>query len=163
MVALTIKGFFLDQDKMPIVVLYDPSGQRMLPIWIGPAEASAIIVELQEIKTPSPSTHDLLAGHFQRHGFRMDRLEIYGRRDAHLYAARIIYHRLWMRYILEVRPSDGLAMAVRLKAPILATEELLAAAHFPALLHFLGDASKGVLFLNASQKVSASADRQPFN
>jgi bifunctional DNase/RNase len=144
MVPLRIKGFFLDHDRMPVVVLSDCDGQRILPVWVGPAEASAIITELEDIRAPRPVAHDILAQYFQRHGFVMDSLEIYADAGEQGYSARIRYHHRWRHYQMEVRPSDGLALAVRLKAPILAALVLLSATDSPTLLAFLHDPSRGL-------------------
>jgi len=149
MVPLQIKGFFLDSEKMPIAVLCDEQSERMLPLWIGPSEANSIIVRLEEIQTPGPLTHDLLASTFLRHGLRMDRLEIYRHDEAHGYVARIRYHRGWRRYAMDVRPSDGLALAVRLQAPVFASEALLDTSNAPALMASLSDPSQGLFFLHA--------------
>ena len=59
MVPLQIKGFFLDREKMPIAVLCDDAGGRVLPVWIGPSEANSIIVRLEKIKTPGPPRRDV--------------------------------------------------------------------------------------------------------
>ena len=156
MVALKIRGFLLDQDNMPIVMLAEESGPRLLPLWVGPSEASAIIVELEKIRLPEPLAHDLLANLFLRHGLRMERLEIYGSPEG--YAARIVYRCGLRRRTLQARPSDGLALAVRLGAPILGAEELLSASWMPAFLRDLADSP--VLFLKtpsarpAGQRVS---------
>jgi len=149
MVALKIRGFLLDRDNMPIVMLAEEAGQRLLPVWVGPSEASAIIVELEKIRPPEPLAHDLLAVLFQRHGLRMERLEIYPRPEDLTYGARIVYRHGLRRCTLETRPSDGLALAVRLGAPILGEEELLSASQIPALLHGLAGSLRGVLFLKA--------------
>jgi len=157
MVALQVKGFFLDQDKMPVAVLSDKSGHRLLPIWTGPSEASAIIVELQAIRPPQPLAHDLLAGLFQRHGFRMERLEIGDCTDAGGCSASIVYRRGLRRYRLPARASDGLALAVRLGAPILASERLLARAGLSSLLPLLSAAASSVLYLSTSEARRACA------
>jgi hypothetical protein len=162
MVSLKIRGFLLDRDNMPIVMLAEETGQRVLPIWIGPSEASAIIVELERIRPPEPLTHDLLAVLFLRHGLRMERLEIYGRPGGCGCAARIVYRHGLRRCTLETRPSDGLALAVRLGAPILGAEELLSASQFPALLHSLADCSRGLLFLKTPAEGPAG-ERVTFN
>jgi bifunctional DNase/RNase len=146
MVELHIKGFFLDHDRMPVAVLSDLGGKRILPVWIGPSEASSIIVELEEIKSPRPLTHDILASYFHRHGFAMDGLEIYGHSGEFGYNAIIKYHRRLRHFDMEVRPSDGLALAVRLKAPILVEEHLLRSADQCAFLSSLQDPCKGLLF-----------------
>jgi len=147
MVQLHIKGFFLDPDHMPVAVLSDVSGERILSIWIGPSEASSIIVELEEIKSPRPLAHDLLARYFQRHGFIMDGLEIFGHAGEFGYNARLKYHRRLRHFDMDVRPSDGLALAVRLKAPILAEERLLSAADACTFLTSLRDPVSGLIFL----------------
>jgi bifunctional DNase/RNase len=147
MVELHIKGFFLDSDRMPVAVLSDATGRRVLPLWIGPSEASSIIVELEEIKNPRPLAHDILASYFQRHGFNMDVLEIYEQSGEFGYNARIKYHRRLRHFDMEVRPSDGLALAVRLKAPVLAAEHLLSSADLCTFLSSLQDPCKGLIFL----------------
>jgi bifunctional DNase/RNase len=146
MVELHIKGFFLDQDRMPVAVLSDATGKRVLPVWIGPSEASSIIVELEEIKSPRPLAHDILASYFQRHGFTMDSLEIYGQTGELGYNARIKYHRRLRHFDMEVRPSDGLALAVRLKAPVLAADHLLSSTDLCTFLSSLQDPCKGLIF-----------------
>jgi bifunctional DNase/RNase len=155
MVRLKIRGFLLDRDNMPIVILVEESGRRQLPVWVGPSEASAIIVELESIRAPEPLTHDLLAVLFQRHGLRMERLELYGRPEG--CAARVVYRRGLRRRTLETRPSDGLALAVRLAAPILGAEELLSPSRLPALLDGLADSPRGVLFLKTPSAGPAGA------
>jgi bifunctional DNase/RNase len=146
MVQLFIKGFFLDSDRMPVAVLTDSGGERILPVWIGPSEASSIIVELEEIKSPRPLAHDILARYFKRHGFTMDSLEIFDHSRDYGYCARINYHRRWRHFNMEVRPSDGLAVAVRLQAPILAEEQLLSDANLCSLMASLRDPCKGLIF-----------------
>jgi bifunctional DNase/RNase len=146
MVELHIKGFFLDSDRMPVAVLSDAAGKRVLPVWIGPSEASSIIVELEEIKSPRPLAHDILAYYFHRHGFTMDALEIYGQAGEFGYNARIKYHRRLRHFDIEVRPSDGLALAVRLKAPVLAEDHLLSSADLCSFFSSLQDPCKGLIF-----------------
>jgi len=88
------------------------------------------------------------------------RLEIYSRPEG--CAARIVYRRGLRRRSLETRPSDGLALAVRLGAPILGAEELLAASHVPALLSGLADCPSGLLFLK-TPPAGAAGERVSFN
>jgi len=167
MISLRIRGFLLDRENMPIVVLADETGRLTLPVWIGPAEASAIIVELEGIRPPEPLTHDLLAGMFTRHGCRLVRLEITGQPGVCPYAARLVYRQGLRRHALPARVSDGLALAVRLGAPILAAEELLAA--FPGLPGLLaslrqGELSRGLSFLNISaEQAQRTPTRATFN
>jgi hypothetical protein len=163
MVALKIRGFLLDRDNMPVVMLAEEDGQRLLPVWIGPSEASAIIVELEKIRPPEPLAHDLLAVLFQRHGLRMERLEIYPRPEECSYGARIVYRQGLRRCSLETRPSDGLALAVRLGAPILGAEELLSTSQIAALLRGLAGSPRGVLFLKAPEGGGLEGERARFN
>ncbi|MBA7712901.1 hypothetical protein ES703_121892 [subsurface metagenome] len=153
MIELKIKGFALDQNQMPIVILNDESGGHILPISIGPFEASAIIVELEDIKPPLPLTHDSFSNLMQRHGYKMDRLEIYDRLSQYIYLAGIRYHRGFRHFRMEIRPSDGLALAVRMDAPILAAEELLSppADQFP-IIECAGNISAKIMFLNTEEK-----------
>ena len=148
MVELHIKGFFLDSDRMPVAVLSDATGKKVLPLWVGPSEASSIIVELEEIKNPRPLAHDILAIYFQRHGFNMDALEIYEQSGEFGYNARIKYHRRLRHFDMEVRPSDGIALAVRLKAPVLAAEHLLSSTDLCTFLSSLQDPCKGLIFFS---------------
>ena len=127
----------------------DAQARRILPVWIGPSEASSIIVELEEIKSPRPLAHDILASYFHRHGFTMDCLEIYGQSGEFGYNARIKYHRRLRHFDMEVRPSDGLAVAVRLKAPVLAEEHLLSTADLCTFLSSLRDPCKGLIFFQS--------------
>ena len=160
MVALRIRGFLLDRDNTPIVMLAEESGQRVLPIWIGPSEASAIIVELEKIRSPEPLTHDLLAVLFLQHGLRMERLEIYRQPGSLSCSARVVYRHGLRRCTLETRASDGLALAVRLGAPILGEEELLARSQFSSFPHAGG--SRSLLFLKTPAEGPAG-ERVTFN
>ena len=153
MISLRIKGFALDRSRMPIVILRDETGEQILPILIGPFEASAIIVELENIQPPKPLTHDLFSDIMLRHGLKMDQLEIYDRSAEYHYFARIRYHKGWRRFYMEVRPSDGLAIAVRFGAPIFAEEDLLADPAYPiSVLEGLNNPSQEIMYLNTEDK-----------
>ncbi|OHD28222.1 MAG: hypothetical protein A2064_07130 [Spirochaetes bacterium GWB1_66_5] len=162
MVALKIRGLLLDRDNMPVVMLAEEAGQRLLPVWVGPSEAGAIIVELEKIRPAEPLAHDLLAVLFLRHGLRMERLEIYPRPQECACGARIVYRHGLRNCTLETRPSDGLALAVRLGAPILGAEELLSTSRLPALLHGIAGSSRGVLFLK-TPSAEPETQRASFN
>jgi bifunctional DNase/RNase len=154
MVLLNILGFVLDPEtEIPIAILKNEIEDLVLPVWIGPAEASAIIVELEDIHPAHPLTHDLFTHLFLRHGFRMDRLEIYDRSLEGSYLARINYHRLFKHYSLGIRPSDGLALAVRWDAPIWVEEKLLCTpASLSPFLREDRDCSEKLMFLNTEHR-----------
>jgi uncharacterized protein len=116
-------------DEAPLVVLHDARKSSSLRIPVGPAEASAIILELEGISPYRPLTHDLLASFFQYHGFRLESAEIYDSQPndfgGERFLARICYRRGIKRWKRDVRPSDAIALALRLKAPILAPREFM--------------------------------------
>jgi uncharacterized protein len=118
-VEVKVKGVALDSaTQSPIVILQDESGEILLPVCTGPSEASAIIVELEDIRPTLPLTHDIVSELFNRHGFTFQFLEIYGYADCS-YLSRIRYRRFFRSFSMEVRPSDGIALALRLHGPIM--------------------------------------------
>ena len=108
----------------PIVILEERRTERRLQVKVGPFEASAIILELEGISSPRPHTHDLLAEIFQEGGFSLDKVELFGD-SAECLQAKLSYSKNLHSYEKEVRPSDALALALRLEAPILASSSLL--------------------------------------
>lgn len=124
-VLVTVKGIGLEQEtRLPILLLRSTIDSHLLPIPIGPAEASSIIIEIEGVTPPRPLAHDLITELFRRHRLAARRLEIYGyMQEKHL--ARIVYGR-WPRIrSLEVRPSDGVALALRLGMPIYVAASIL--------------------------------------
>ncbi len=147
---LIIQGMVLEKEtEAPIVILKEKGGERVLPVWIGPFEASAIIIEMQQVKPPRPMTHDLLADMFHRHGFRMTELLIH-RSFNRKYLASLSYRNWRRRFTVDIRPSDGLAMAARLKAPVFATEEVFQQqSREPDFFHGWSAPPPDFLFLNS--------------
>lgn len=116
--TLTVSGVVLEGDTAyPAVVLKNAEGFITLSVPVGPFEASAIILEIEGIQPPRPMTHDLLAELFIRHRLTLDRFELYDITEEG-FLGRLYYHRRWKKYTMEVRPSDGIALALRLEAPI---------------------------------------------
>lgn len=107
--------------NQPIVLLTEVEGEKFLPIWIGSAEASAIAYEQQGIKPPRPLTHDLLVNVIAALGSKLERVRITGMKDG-LYFAELD---LQGADPVSVRPSDGIALALRTGAPILAEDDLI--------------------------------------
>lgn len=125
LVEVRVHGVAVDGgDGLPVVLLLDPSASSGLPLQVGPFEASAIIIELEGIAPPRPLTHDLLATFFREGGLRLERAELFGSRDTGP-QARLVYRRGLRRRSREVRPSDAIALALRLRAPICAEACLL--------------------------------------
>ncbi|MBN2050153.1 MAG: bifunctional nuclease family protein [Spirochaetales bacterium] len=148
MIELTVKGIALDQKSgMPIILLTEKNGGRLLPIWIGPFEASSIILQMEGVHPPRALTHDILAFLFKRHGLKVKQMEIYGALDDS-FLSKIIYRSRFRTYSIEVRPSDGIALALRTGGTILAEESILASeAEDNLYLQNLDPASSEVLFL----------------
>ncbi|HEU5049688.1 MAG TPA: bifunctional nuclease family protein [Gemmatimonadales bacterium] len=108
----------------PVVILREKDGSRVLPIWIGPAEASAIAMELQGVKSQRPLTHDLLKQVILGLGGALRRVVISGVKE-NTYFAELLIHREDHVFQVDARPSDSIALALRLDAPIFASDGLL--------------------------------------
>lgn len=107
-----------------VVVLQEKDGQRMLPIWIGQSEAESILMEMHSIKRPRPLTHDLCKSLILALGGDLERVSI-TRVEKNTYYAELRIARDGEVLQVDARPSDGIAIALRLSAPIFALESLL--------------------------------------
>ncbi len=107
-----------------VVILKQKDGDRYLPIWIGPAEADAIAVRLQEVAVPRPLTHDLLHNVLNELGARIEQVIVSGL-DHDTFFAKIIVGVNGRTLSIDSRPSDALALAVRAKVPIYAEEAVM--------------------------------------
>ena len=126
MIEVTVAHLGLDRTtNAPVVILREKAGARILPIWIGPAEASAIAMEMQGMKAPRPMTHDLLKQVVTGLGAELRRLVIADVRDNTYYAELHLARGGDDRFLIDSRPSDGIALALRLHAPIFAADDLL--------------------------------------
>ncbi len=110
--------------NQPIVLLKEREGERYLPIWIGAAEAAAIALSLQGVVTPRPMTHDLMKNILDDLAVSVSKIVVTELRDGTFYAT-IDMQRNGDSYEISSRPSDAIALAVRLSAPIFATEDVL--------------------------------------
>jgi uncharacterized protein len=122
-IELRIRGVSMENDE-PIVVLEDRKTDRRLMVPVGAFEASAIIVELEGITPPRPLTHDLLVEFFKEGGFGLDEVEFFGDVGSRM-RARLLYRKGLRKFSKEVRPSDALALALRLDAPLRAKAALV--------------------------------------
>lgn len=107
-----------------VVILKDVEGERYLPIWIGPCEADAITVELQEVEVARPLTHDILKNVIAALGGKVVRVEISDLKTDIFYATVIIDQK-GKTIEIDSRSSDALALAVRAKAPIYVHDEVM--------------------------------------
>lgn len=107
-----------------IVMLRDIDGERRLPIWIGPCEAEAITIELQDVEIARPVTHDLLKNVIEEMGGTVSHILINELRDQVFYASLFVDVGGEMKEI-DCRPSDAIAVAVRAKVPVFVDESVM--------------------------------------
>jgi len=125
MQEMAIYGVSFDMvGKQPIVLLKTVEGNRFLPIWIGHAEASAILMTLQDTESPRPMTHDLLVNLVKELHAEVARVTISELRDA-TFHAMIRLSTSGEDVEIDCRPSDAIAVAVRTGSPIYAVDEVL--------------------------------------
>lgn len=125
MIDLKVLGLTLDSaTKAPILVLKAAGSEAILPLWIGGVEAMSISLALSEAKAERPLTHDLMADVLQSIGVTLVGMSIVEQRDGIFYGMLDLLHGTRMLQI-DCRPSDGIALALRLQAPIRTTEAVL--------------------------------------
>jgi len=126
---MRIKGLILDPiSKMPIVVLEDLNSKQILPIWIGVFEANAISLKVENIVTPRPMTHDLLKNILSKFNIPIEKIVVNDVRDNTFYA--VIYCRYKGQLIgIDSRPSDAIALALRMNTHIFVKEEVVSKAN----------------------------------
>lgn len=125
LVPMTIKGLMLDPvSNSPIVVLKDGDEKIFLPIWVGIFEANAIALQLENIATPRPMTHDLLKNVMNHIDATVTKIVINDLRDSTFYA--LIHVTVGSRMLeIDARPSDAIALALRTAAPIFVEQSVL--------------------------------------
>jgi uncharacterized protein len=124
-VEMKIRGLMMDPvTNMPIVILKDVNGAAVLPIWVGIYEANAIALEIEKVSTPRPMTHDLLKNLLLGLDTRVHKVVVCDLRDDTFYAL------IWLEkdgqtITVDSRPSDALALALRVDCPIFVEDEVL--------------------------------------
>ena len=125
LVEVKVRSLGLDRSlNTPVLILQEAEGERILPIWIGPGEASAIAMQLADMKFSRPLTHDLLASVLSGLGGKLRRVLITRVTDS-TYYAELLIERGADRISVDARPSDSIAVALRADARIFAEEALL--------------------------------------
>jgi uncharacterized protein len=124
-IEMTIKGLMVDPiTNMPIIILRDKDGQRVLPIWVGVFEANAIALQIENVTTPRPMTHDLLRNVIQDLRARIDKIVVSDLKENTFYA--LIYLTVNGDVVaIDARPSDAIALALRARAPIFVEERVI--------------------------------------
>jgi uncharacterized protein len=125
LVEVRVQSLGLDRSSnTPVVILEEVGGDRVLPIWIGPGEASAIAMQLADMEFTRPLTHDLLVAVLNGLGGSLRKV-IITRVEKNTYYAELIIHRNGEVISVDARPSDSIAVALRVDARIFAQDELL--------------------------------------
>ena len=126
LIPMSIKGLMLDPvSNSPIVVLKDDDEKFFLPIWVGIFEANAIALQLENITTPRPMTHDLLRNMIAELNGRVIRIVINDLRDSTFFAQIRIVVGADRTLEVDARPSDAIALALRTEAPIYVAQSVL--------------------------------------
>ena len=124
-VEMKVTGLTIDPfTSMPIIILKDLKEKCALPIWIGLIEASAIATELEHIELARPMTHDLLKNVFDQMGVEVKRVEVNDLADNTFYA-RITLAQGQTEYVMDSRPSDAIAVALRTGSPIFVARNVI--------------------------------------
>ncbi|MGA2697135.1 MAG: bifunctional nuclease family protein [Terriglobales bacterium] len=124
-VEMKIRGLMVDPvTNMPIIVLKDSASEAVLPIWVGVYEANAIALEIEKVSTPRPMTHDLIKNVLTGLDTHVHKVVVTELRDDTFYAV------IWMEregriVSVDSRPSDALALALRVDCPIFVEDEVL--------------------------------------
>lgn len=126
MIEMKVMGIALDvRTNSPIVVLHDLDNRKALPIWIGSAEASAIIRCIEGLVVARPMTHDLANNLINKTGYKLDRVEINDVEKETYYATLFLTKEGEETLEIDARPSDAIALAMRAEAPIFVTANVL--------------------------------------
>jgi len=125
-VEMKLRGLLVDPNtEAPVVVLREAGGSLYLPIWIGVFEANAIAVAVEGIRTRRPMTHDLLRSTLESLGATLERIEIHSLIDATFYARLRLRTGSGEEVLVDSRPSDALALALRTGCPVWAARAVL--------------------------------------
>jgi len=124
-IEMSIKGLMVDPiTNMPIVILRDKDGLKVLPIWVGIFEANAIALQIENIETPRPMTHDLLRNVIQDLKASVQKVVVCDLQENTFYA--LIYLDVnGATVAIDARPSDAIALALRSRAPIFVEDTVI--------------------------------------
>ncbi len=125
LVRMTVRGIALDPiTNMPIIILKASEEERALPIWVGIFEANAIALEMEKIATPRPMTHDLIKNILDGLGATVQQIVVNDLKENTLFAVIEVNYNGNMVNI-DARPSDAIALALRVNAPIFVTDKVV--------------------------------------
>ncbi len=123
-IEVKVSGLALDGANTPVVLLQEIAGERVLPIWIGHPEASAIAMVLEDVKIERPFTHDLMKSIITALHVKVTRIFICELKNNTFYA-KIFLESDGSIFSIDARPSDSIALALRIRAPIFVADEIM--------------------------------------
>ena len=127
-IEVKIRALMMDPNSgTPIIILKDVNSDTMLPIWVGAYEANAIALEIEKVSPQRPMTHDLLRNIILEMGASVERVTVTELRDNTFYAAIMMRSRAGEALMIDARPSDAIALALRVDCPIFVNEEVIKA------------------------------------
>jgi bifunctional DNase/RNase len=127
-IEVKIRALMMDPNTgTPIIILKDVDSDTMLPIWVGAYEANAIALEIEKIAPPRPMTHDLLRNLIIQLGIQVERVVVTSLRDNTFFAEIVMLMNDGNRMVLDSRPSDAIALALRADCPIYVNAEVIKA------------------------------------
>ncbi len=127
-IEVKIRGLMMDPSSgTPIIILKDVNSETMLPIWVGAYEANAIALEIEKIAPQRPMTHDLLRNLIVEMGASVERVVVTELRDNTFFAVIEMRNQAGAALLLDSRPSDAIALALRADCPIYVNEEVIRA------------------------------------
>lgn len=154
MIDLIVSGVVLEpQSQAPIVVLKDAEARRALLIWVGDFEANAIAMSLEKIRTPRPLTHDLLMNVAAAMGAKLVEVRISDMRDSTFFA-ELEFAVGEERQVVDARPSDAIALALRAGVPVKASAQVMDSSAVP--ISHAGDEDEAEQFRKFLENVKPS-------
>ena len=123
---MRVRGLVMDPEfNSPVVILENSEGNAFLPIWIGVCEANSIALELEEVKTPRPMTHDLIQSLLETAGCVVEHIYIHSLDDSVFIASVQLRDAAAITHQVDSRPSDAIALALRAKVDVLVDPSVL--------------------------------------
>lgn len=127
-IEVKIRGLMMDPSSgTPIIILKDVNSETMLPIWVGAYEANAIALEIEKITPQRPMTHDLLRNVILEMGASVERVVVTELRDNTFFAMIVMKNRAGESIMIDARPSDAIALALRTDCAMYVNEEVIRA------------------------------------
>lgn len=122
---MEVGGVYIDPDSnIPVIILKNHSSRDILPIWVGPLEASYILMQLQKIAPPRPLTPDLVVNFITQNRMRVKKVLITEVKNNTFYA-KIVYENGFRTREIDARPSDAISIALKIHVPILVNKKII--------------------------------------